>query len=71
MRRFPSRLYINRRLRRLETGELRPERLTEVTSVQKGGNEDDDRELDLVITGSSFRAIKKARGGRPSRSGGY
>ncbi len=56
---FPSKYYINRRLRQLETGELRPERLTEVTSVQEGGDEDDDRELDLVITGSSFRATRK------------
>ncbi len=56
---FPSTFYINRRLRQLETGELKPERLTEVTSVQEGGDEDDDRELDLVITGSSFRATRK------------
>ncbi len=40
-------------------GELRPERLSEVTSAQEGGDEDDDRELDLVITGNSFRATRK------------
>ncbi len=56
---FPSKFYINRRLRQLETGELKPERLSEVTSVREGGDEDDDRELDLVITGSSFRATRK------------
>ncbi len=56
---FPSKYYINRRLRQLETGELKPEKLTEVTSVQEGGDEDDDRELDLVITGSTFRATRK------------
>ncbi len=56
---FPSKYYINRRLRQLECGELKPEKLTEVTSVQEGGDEDDDRELDLVITGNAFRATRK------------
>ncbi len=56
---FPSKFYTNRRLRQLEGGELRAERLSEVTSVSEGGDEDDDRELDLIITGTSFRATRK------------
>ncbi len=56
---FPSKYYTNKRLRQLEGGELRAERLGEVTSVAEGGDEDDDRELDLVITGTSFRATRK------------
>ncbi len=56
---FPSKYYTNRRFRQLESGELRAERLSEVTSVEEGGDEDDDRELDLVISGTSFRATRK------------
>ncbi len=56
---FPSKFYTNKRLRQLEGGELRAERLSEVTSVAEGGDEDDDRELDLVITGTTFRATRK------------
>ncbi len=57
---FPSRFYINKRIRQLETGELRAEKLSEVTSVAEGGDDDDDRDLDLVITGTSFRATRKS-----------
>ncbi len=56
---FPSKYYVNRRIRQLESGGLNAERITEVSSVQEGGDEDDDRELDLVITGTSFRATRK------------
>ncbi len=59
-RNFPSKYYINRRLRQLEHGELRAERLTEVSSVAEGGDDDDDRELDLVISGNTFRATRKS-----------
>ncbi len=58
-RNFPSKYYTNRRFRQLESGELRAERLTEVSSVDEGGDDDDDRELDLVISGTSFRATRK------------
>ncbi len=56
---FPSKFFTNRRIRQLEGGELRAEKLSDVTSVSEGGDEDDDRELDLVITGTSFRATRK------------
>ncbi len=57
---FPSRYYINKRIRQLEIGELRAEKLSEVTSVAEGGDDDDDRDLDLVITANSFRATRKS-----------
>ncbi len=56
---FPSKYYINRRIKQLESGELKAEKMTEVSSVSEGGDDDDDRELDLVITGNSFRATRK------------
>ncbi len=58
-RNFPSKYFTNRRFRQLESGELRAERLSEVTSVEEGGDEEDDRELDLIISGTSFRATRK------------
>ncbi len=57
---FPSKFYVNKRLRQLEGGELRVEHLSDVTSVAEGGDEDDDRDLDLVISGNSFRATRKS-----------
>ncbi len=56
---FPSRYYVNRRLRQLETGELRAEKLTEVVTVLEGGDEEDDREVDLIVTATALRAQRK------------
>ncbi len=56
---FPSRYYVNRRLRQLETGELRAERLTEVVTVLEGGDDEDDRDVDLIVTATSLRAQRK------------
>ncbi len=56
---FPSRYYVNRRLRQLETGELRAERLTEVVTVTEGGDDEDDRDVDLIVTANSLRAQRK------------
>ncbi len=56
---FPSRYYINRRLRQLETGELRAERLSEVVTVIEGGDDEDDRDVDLIVTANSLRAQRK------------
>ncbi len=57
---FPSRYYVNRRLRQLETGELRAERLSEVVTVTEGGDDEDDRDVDLIVTANSLRAQRKA-----------
>ncbi len=56
---FPSRYYVNRRLRQLETGELRAEKLIEVVTVLEGGDEEDDREVDLIVTATALRAQRK------------
>ncbi len=56
---FPSRYYVNRRLRQLETGELRAERLTEVVTVTEGGDDEDDRDVDLIVTANALRAQRK------------
>ncbi len=56
---FPSRYYVNRRLRQLETGEIRAEKMTEVATVLEGGDEEDDREVDLIVTATALRAQRK------------
>ncbi len=56
---FPSRFYVNRRLRQLETGELLAEKLSEVVTVLEGGDEEDDREVDLIVTATALRAQRK------------
>ncbi len=56
---FPSRYYVNRRLRQIETGELRAEKLVEVVTVVEGGDDEDDRDVDLIVTANSLRAQRK------------
>ncbi len=43
----------------METGELRAEKLIEVVTVLEGGDEEDDREVDLIVTATALRAQRK------------